>query len=156
MNTEDLRITKLRDYLITVLSDIASTDNFQVNADFLGINDEVIEENYSINKIPTSSTIERWITGLEIHRDVYSLRSRKEYSQDVINNLMNIGFFEQFENIIKSNNKNGVLPEIEGIQSIECLNCGTLNSVDGTTATFDIQIQITYMNTGEVHPTPSM
>ena len=76
--------------------------------------------------------------------DVYSFRSRKLYSQDTINNLKNIGFFEQFENKIKSNNEEGILPNIDGIESIECLNCGTMNNADGNTAEFDIQIQITY------------
>ena len=66
------------------------------------------------------------------------------YSQDTINNLLNIGFFEKFESIIKSNNKKGILPEINGIQNIECLNCGTMNSADTNTAEFDIQLQITY------------
>jgi hypothetical protein len=61
-----------------------------------------------------------------------------------MNNLSNIGFFEKFESIIESNNKKGVLPEIKGIESIECLNAGTMSSVDTNTAIFDIQIQITY------------
>ena len=39
----------------------------------------------------------------------------------------------------------GVLPEIKGIQSIECLNTGSLVSVNTNTAEFDIQLQITYM-----------
>ena len=100
--------------------------------------------NYSLDKIPTSSTVEKWVNGVEIHRDVYSFRSRMAYSQNAINNLLNIGFFEKFESIIKSNNKKGILPEINGIQNIECLNCGTMNSSDTNTAEFDIQLQITY------------
>ena len=100
--------------------------------------------NYSLDKIPTASTVSKWVNGVEIHRDVYSFRSRMAYSQDTINNLLNIGFFEKFESIIKSNNKKGILPEINGIQNIECLNCGTMNSADTNTAEFDIQLQITY------------
>ena len=42
------------------------------------------------------------------------------------------------------NNENGVLPQIEGIESIQCLNCGTMNNAEKNTAEFDIQIQITY------------
>jgi hypothetical protein len=66
------------------------------------------------------------------------------YSQDTINNLENIGFFEKFERLIKTNDEAKILPDIEGIESIECLNCGTLNNTDTHTAEFDIQIQITY------------
>lgn len=139
MNYSDLRITKLREYLLNVITTL--TDNIeQINADML---DNKID-NYSLDKIPTESVVTRWVTGTEIHRDVYSFRSRKAYSQDTVNNLSNIGFFEKFENAINSNNKKGELPNIQGIQSIECLNSGTMNSADGNTAIFDIQIQITY------------
>ena len=100
--------------------------------------------NYSLDKIPTSSTVEEWITGTKIYRDVYSFRSRVGYSQDTIENLINVGFFEIFEKLISSNNEKGILPNIEGIQSIQCLNCGSMNNANTNTAEFDIQIQITY------------
>ena len=135
----DYRITKLRGYLFEVINTLIEDRNYQINADFLGdVGD------FSLDKIPTASTIQKWIVGNEIHRDVYSFRNRKFYSQDTMNNLNNIGFFEDFEKAIKDNNKKGVLPSIDGIESIECLNCGTINNVNGTEATFDIQIQITY------------
>ena len=140
MNNKDTRINKLRNYLCKIIDTLTTNKNFKINANMLSKN----VNNYSLDKIPTDSTIERWITGLEIHRDVYSFRSRKEYSTNEINNLQNIGFFEEFESIIKSNNKKGVLPDIKGIESIECLNCGTMLSAETNTAIFDIQIQITY------------
>ena len=140
MDYKETRISKLRTYLFSIIDTLATDKNYQINANMLS-NDI---NNYSLDKIPTSSQVERWVTGLEIHRDVFSFRSRNAYSQDVINNLSNIGFFEKFESIIKSNNKKGVLPDIKGIESIECLNCGTMLSSDTNTAEFDIQIQITY------------
>lgn len=133
------RISELRNYLFEVINTLIEDRNYQINANFLGdVGD------FSLDKIPTASTIRKWVSGAEIHRDVYSFRNRKPYSQDTITNLNNIGFFEDFEYAIKDNNKKGVLPNIENIESIECLNCGTINSIDGTSATFDIQIQITY------------
>ena len=139
MNYERYRISKLREYLFDVLTSFNSTVS-QINADMLSNR----IDDYSLDKIPTASVVEKWIMGVEIHKDIYSFRSRKEYSQDAIMNLNNIGFFENFEEIIKSNNDKGILPEIENIQSIECLNCGTLNHTDDNGAIFDIQIQITY------------
>ena len=138
------RIGKLREFLFNIINTLTEDRNYQINADFLGN-----EGNYSLDKIPTESVVEKWVTGEEIHRDVYSLRSRKSYSQDTINNLSNIGFFEDFENKIKSSNREGNLPDINGIERIECLNCGTINGVDGDEATFDIQIQITYKSNDE-------
>lgn len=141
MNYENTRISKLRDYLFDIINTLTANRKYQINADML----EEKVENYSLNKIPTRSTVERWVTGTEIRKDVYILRSRKAYSQDVIVNLENIGFFEEFENAIKDNNEKGVLPEIDGIESIECLSCGTLRVANTNTAVFDIQIQVTYV-----------
>lgn len=135
-----LRISKLREYLFNVISAI-NEEYEQINANMLS--DDI--NNYSLDKIPTSSEVEKWINGIELHRDVFSFRSRNAYSQDLANNLKNIGFFEIFEQIIKTNNDKGILPKIEGIQTIECLNCGTMVSAETSTAEFNIQIQITYM-----------
>lgn len=136
---QDYRITKLRDYLFNVINTLSTNTKYQINADFLGkVGD------YSLDKMPVDTEVENWIIGVAKKRDVYSFRSRKAYSQDVLNNLKNIGFFEDFEYTIKSNNDEGILPDIENIESIECLNCGSLIMVDETQAIFDIQIQITY------------
>ncbi len=137
------RISKLREYLFSVINTLTDERDYQINANILSDN----IDDYSLDKIPTSSEVETWITGLEIHRDVYSFRSRKTYGLDTIENLTNMGFFEQFESKIKSNNDKGVLPEINGIESIACLNCATMIANDnGNSAISDIQIQITYRN----------
>ena len=140
MDYQQLRISKLRTYLLSVIDTINENSTSQINANMLS-NDI---NNYSLDKIPTDTEVESWIIGITTRRDVYSFRSRKSYSQDTINNLKNIGFFEKFEEIIKSNNNEGILPDIEGIESIECLNCGSMNIAGTNTAEFDIQIQITY------------
>ena len=140
IQTNTLRITKLREYLFGVIDEIVSNDEYQINVDMLS--DDI--DNYSLDKIPVASTVETWITGTEKHRDVYIFRSRMAYSQDVMINLENIGFFEVFENIIDNKNKNGELPEIDGIESIECLNCGTMNNANTNTCEFQIQLEIQY------------
>lgn len=140
VKVEDLRITKLRTYLLSIIDILVTNKKYQINANMLSNE----PNNYSLDKIPTSSTVEEWITGIKICRDVYSFRSRVGYSQDTIENLINVGFFEIFEKLISSNNEKGILPDIEGIQSIQCLNCGSMNNANTNTAEFDIQIQITY------------
>ena len=138
---DEIRIEKLKNYLVNVINELVKNKNTKINANMLSKN----INNYSLDKIPTASTVERWVTGGGVYKDVFSFRSRKEYSTNEKNNLNNIGFYEKLENIIKSNNMKGVLPEIKGIQSIECLNTGSLVSVNTNTAEFDIQLQITYM-----------
>ena len=140
VKVEDLRITKLRTYLLSIIDVLVTNKKYQINANMLSNE----PNNYSLDNIPTSSTVEEWITGTKVCRDVYSFRSRVGYSQDTIENLINVGFFEIFEKLISSNNEKGILPNIEGIQSIQCLNCGSMNNANTNTAEFDIQIQITY------------
>ena len=139
IEVDNLRITKLRTYLIGVISELKETFG-ELNVDFLS--DE--PNNYSLDKIPTSSVVERWITGTELHRDVYSFRSRMEYSPDTISNIQNIGFFEMFEKRIFEKNWAKELPEIDGIQSIACLNCASIRTANTNTSEFDLQIQIEY------------
>lgn len=141
IDVENTRIAKLGEYLETILEELNSKYK-RINADFLGID----VNNYSLDKIPTASIVEPYITGGGLYRDVFSFKSKKPYSSDRLSNLKNIGFFEKFQKIINSNNDNGILPKIDGIESIACLNSGTLNYTDESmkTAVFDIQIQIEY------------
>lgn len=140
VDTQELRITKLRKYLLNIIDNLLTDKNYQINANMLSSD----INNYSLDKIPVESVVEKWIDGTEIHRDVFSFRSRSDYSQDTLENLLNVGFFEVFEDIISSNNNKGILPDIKGIESIECLNCGSMNDATTNSAEFDIQLQITY------------
>lgn len=141
IDVENTRIAKLGKYLETILETLNSKYK-KINADFLGID----VNNYSLDKIPTASVIDPYVAGGRLCRDVFSFRSRNPYSSDRLSNLKNIGFFESFQKIIFSNNDEGILPKIDGIISIECLNQGTFNYADESmkTAVFDIQIQIEY------------
>ena len=139
----DYRISKLREYLFGIINTLTTNRNYQINANMLS---NTLDD-YSLDKIPTMTIVESYVDGTKLYRDVYSFRSRKSYSQDAIVNLKNMGFFEQFEEDIKTNNEEGNLPEIDGIENIECLNPFTmLSNNDGKSATFDIQIQIEYEN----------
>lgn len=134
------RITRLRTYLFTMLDELIDNKGYQINANFLQDTN-----NYSIDRLPIDNEVENWIIPIKKYREVYELRSMKSYGADVMENLKNIGFFENLEEVIYSNNKEGKLPEIDGIESIECLNCGALSIAETKQAIFSIQIQINYI-----------
>ena len=140
IEVSNLRVTKLRAYLMNVITELIGQYG-EMNVNFLSKE----PDNYSLDKIKINPTTEEWIVGSRLKRDVYSFRSRMNYSADTMSNIENIGFYETFEKLIEEKNNNNVLPEIEGIQSISCLNCGTMNNANTNTAEFDIQIQIEYM-----------
>lgn len=135
----NLRVTKLRAYLMDIITELIGQYG-EMNINFLSNE----PNNYSLDKIPVVREVQRWIIGDTLYRDVYSFRSRMNYSADTMTNIENIGFYETFEKIIKQKNYSNDLPDIDGIQSISCLNCGTLNYANTNTAEFNIQIQIEY------------
>jgi len=148
MKIDNLRITKLREYLFNIIQ-VLNEQYEQINVNFLS-NDI---NNYSLDKMPIDTKDSQWIIGDILHREVYSFRSRMNYSIDVVSNIENIGFYETFEKIIKMNNENNILPSISGIESIQCLNCGTMNNSTTNTAEFDIQIEIKYRDIdSEIYP----
>lgn len=139
MEIDNLRITKLREYLMGIIVEIKQSLE-QVNVDFLSNE----PDNYSIDKIPVVPQIDNWIIGPQLKREVYNFRSRMNYSADVISNLENIGFYELFARIIENKNNQNELPDIDGIQEISCLNAGTMARANTNTAEFDIQVEIQF------------
>ena len=106
-------VSKLRKYVLDVLKDVIK----DLNVSYL---DSEIES-YSLKRMPVTPVIEQWIIPICKKREVYNFISRKVFSNDLKENLLNIGFFENFEKKIKQNNKNKILPDIKNIEKIECL-----------------------------------
>ena len=133
------RIDKIRTYLMNVLSEL-QREFETMNINFLS--NEV--DNYSITKMPMKSVVETSITGTRLCKDVYQFSGKFTYGSEVAENLNNIGFWEEFEEKIYSNNEKGVLPEIKDIKEIKCLNCGSLRVANTQDCEMTIQIEINY------------
>ena len=110
-------------------------------ADFLG--KEAI--NYSIEPIPVEPVLKPYTDGGYLAQYQFYFGSREYYDDSVIQNINNLSFYDEFRSEIEENNKNHILPNIKGIQSIECLSHGAIQSEeqDGT-AKYVIQMRITY------------
>lgn len=133
------RIDKIRTYLMNVLTEL-QREFETMNVNFLS--NEV--DNYSITKMPMKSVVETSITGTRLCKDVYQFSGKFTYGSEVAENLNNIGFWEEFEEKIYSNNEKGVLPEIKDIKEIKCLNCGSLRVANTQDCEMTIQIEINY------------
>lgn len=130
-------IEKIRQYLIDI--DVID-DNCRINVDFLG--EEPTE--FAIVPIAVDPIIERWITGQSIRQYQFELISCNDYGADVMQNMANSRFYEELYDLIEKNNKENTLPDIEGIQKIECLNNGAILDANTNTARYSIQMKITY------------
>ena len=130
-------ISKIRQYFFNLgIID----ENSNINVDFLS--NEPIE--YVIEPIPMEPVIRQYADGSSLRQFVFQFGSREYFGADVIQNMKNTEFYEDFSELIEDNNKKGVLPNIDGIQSIECLNNGTINEDNTDNAKYVIQMRITY------------
>lgn len=130
-------ISKIRQYFF----DLGIIDeNSNINVDFLS--NKPIE--YVIEPIPMEPVIRQYADGSSLRQFVFQFGSREYFGADVIQNMKNTEFYEDFSELIEDNNKKGVLPKINGIQSIECLNNGTINEDNTDNAKYVIQMRITY------------
>ena len=130
-------ISEIRDYMLTlpILDQLT-----QINVDFLG--EQPTE--YVIETIPTSEVLRTYADGSTLRQYVFQFGSQEYYSSDVIENIQNSSFYEDFNTYIQQNNYLKILPNIQGIQSIECLNVGTIQNANANTAKYAIQMRITY------------
>lgn len=130
-------IVEIRDFLQT----LTVVDSFaKINVNYLG---EKPTE-YVIEPIPAEKIIKKYADGSRLCQYVFQFASREYYSSDVVENMQNTDFYDDFTKAIENSNRIGLLPDIEGIQSIECLNVATLQDVGTDTAKYAIQMRITY------------
>lgn len=130
-------ISEIRDFIET----LSIVDNFaRINVDFLGD----MPTEYVLEPIPTERVIKQYVDGSTLNQYVFQFGSREYYSSDVVENMQKSEFYNQFQDVIKWCNRNGILPNIQGIQSIECLNVGTIQNAETDTAKYSIQMRITY------------
>ena len=132
-------IEEIRNYFKDHVQLASTFENILV--DFIG--DEAIT--YTIEPIPVEPIIRNYTDGSSLRQYVFQFGSREYYDNGVAQNIENLDFYEKFKDEIETNNKNGVLPEINGIQSIECLTDGTIQDVQNGTAKYVIQMRITYL-----------
>lgn len=108
--------------------------------DFLG--DDATD--YTIETIPIDPILKEYTDGSYLGQLTFQFGSREYYDDSDEQNAKNLEFYENFQKQIEYNNKHHILPNIDGIQSIECLSNGTIQDVENKTAKYIIQMRITY------------
>ena len=115
-------------------------EDYRINVDFLGEN----PTEFAIVPIPVDPILEKHVDGSSLRQYQFQLISCNDYGADVLQNMSNSKFYEDLYDLIESNNKEGILPDINGIESIECLNNGAILDATTNTARYSIQMKITY------------
>lgn len=138
MDRETL-LDKMVEYLQEqVFNQIFNDEDKKILADFL--DDEV--GSYTLEVIPTELLYRTYRDGGYIEQRVFQFGSREYYDDSNNQNIDNLAFYDKIVEIIRNNNKQHVLPDIEGIQEIECLNNGAIQNEEEGKAKYVIQIRI--------------
>lgn len=118
----------------------------KVNVDYLGDESTM----YSIEETPCESIIKKYVDGSSIRQFEFIFCSRESYGPDVLNNISNSGFYEDFANWIEEENIKGNLPDLNDkeCRTIECLTTGYAFQTDVDKARYQIQMRITYFQKG--------
>lgn len=143
MDIQESRIEKIREFFKNCP---LLNENEKIGIDFL---QETIGE-YVIESTPVSQIVEKYVTGTSKRQDIFIFASRESYGEDEIQNILNSRFYEQVVNWIEKRNDEGILPEIEGIDSIEVISTPYAAKTSENTARYEFEFKIIYIVKGGI------
>ena len=136
-------IESIREYI----NKCPALEKFNVNVNYL----EDDFDSYSIEETPCEPILKRYIDGSTKEQYQFTFSSKEPYSSDVIGNLNNSGFYEDFSNWIETNNKQHILPGLEkGLESTQIKILSSPYCVEATEdkAVYQIQLNLIYLKKG--------
>lgn len=114
--------------------------NGKINVDYL----KDKPQSYSIDITPNNPIYKEYKDGTKLKQITFDFTVQAPLSTQVIVNLANSKFCEDFMNWIEVNNREEILPNITGIQWIKCTSPGYILGKTETTAIYIIQMQVVY------------
>lgn len=135
-------IESVRDYIKSCphLAELA-----KINVDFLPDDPTT----YSIEQTPTEPVIKKYMDGSTDRQFTFVFACRMYYSDEMMNNISNSGFFEKFQNWLYDNSENDILPQLDDgmtAERIEAISSGYLFDISGdlSNARYQIQCRLLY------------
>ncbi|WP_346962399.1 chloramphenicol resistance protein [Clostridium sp.] len=119
-------------------------DAIRVNVNYL----EPSADTYSIEEIPIEPILKRYVNGDSIRQYAFIFTSREPYGVDVMQNIDNSGFYEQFAEWVEIQNDNEIFPMLgNGLEpsEIKVTSTGYAFAVTEDTAQFQISLKLKYL-----------
>lgn len=136
-------ITTLRNYMLAcpLLDDLK-----KMNIDYLGIGGP---GEYSIDSVPTDTIVKRYADGGALKQYLFVFASKEFYGSDPLEQLDNLGFYEDLERWFEEMTDKGTLPVLDGGRIAEKLEATTsgyiFDASEETKARYQIQARLTYL-----------
>ena len=131
-------IEAIREYI----SDLDCMATFEINVNYLdGENDS-----FSIEEVPCNPIIKKYLDGSTLRQYQFVFCGREPYGAEILQNIENSTFYEDFANEIEEKNTNDVLPTLEGMEatSLEITSNAYTVSVTEDTAMYQINLNLKY------------
>lgn len=107
---------------------------------------------YTIDTITGDPIIRRYVRGAALKQYLFAFGSRESYGPEVLQNLANSGFYEEFAAWLDEQTKLKRFPDMgenRQPQKIEAQSTGYLFGADVDTARYQVQCRIVYYEKGE-------
>jgi len=117
---------------------------YNVNVNYL----EDDFDSFSIEETPCDPVLKRYIDGSMLKQCQFVFTSKEPYSADVICNIDNSNFYEEFSNWIENNNNNGIFPTLEeGLEAtqIRVISSPYIISTEEDKSIYQIQLNLIYL-----------
>ena len=108
-------IESVRDYIgslncINTFAKAIGKKKINVNVNYLGID----VNDFSIEEVPCEPVVKTYLDGSSVKQFQFTLCSRFTYGSEVLQNIENSNFYEDFSTEIEENNLNDILPQLDG------------------------------------------
>lgn len=119
----------------------------KIRVDYLGENPA--DRSITIDAVPCKPIIRQYADGGTLRQYLFVIGSREYYSEDIFQNLVNNGLYEDLAKWIERQNRAGIYPQLDGgrsCQSIEALSTAYLLEENplSNNARYQIQCRIIY------------
>lgn len=134
-------IDGLRDYIKKCPCLEKFNNAVRVNVNYLAADTTT----YTIEEVPTEPILKKYLDGSSKRQYNFIFASREPYSSDVLQNIANSGFYEEFVNWIEKNQELPVLGDNLEALKVEVLTSAYVIAVTEDTARFQIQARLVYL-----------
>ena len=117
------------------------SEDGRINVNYLS--NEAVE--YSIEEVPSDPLIKRYTDGDELRRFIFYFASRENYNENILANIKNSEFYEQFSDWVDSLTELPVLGDKKQAQRLECTTGGYIAYNEIGNARYQIQMRLVYI-----------
>ena len=133
-------IESIREYIGNL--SCMSTFTNAININYLSDDDD----SFSIEEVPSQPILKKYVDGSSIRQYQFIFTSKEPYSEEILQNLDNSSFYEDFANEIEEKNNKGDLPLLDNLEarSIEVTSSPYCVRVTEDKAIYQINLNLKY------------